>query len=78
MTIYGNSYAPCRRELINKRYLSDGFERTVQERKQIWNNAIGHIKSGGSPRSEDLLNIMIEDFSFDDSLKQLKKIIFQN
>jgi hypothetical protein len=43
--------------------------------KQIWNNAIGHIKSGGSPRPEDLLNTMIEDYSFDNSLKQLKKII---
>lgn len=42
--------------------------------KQIWNNAIGHIKSGGSPRPEDLLNKMIEDFSYDDSLKQLRKI----
>jgi hypothetical protein len=43
--------------------------------KQIWGNAIGHIKKGGSPRPKDLLNKMIEDYSFDDSLKQLKQVI---
>lgn len=43
--------------------------------KQIWQNALSHIKNGGSPKPKDLLKRMIEDFPFDDSLKQFKHII---
>lgn len=43
--------------------------------KQIWQNAISHIKYGGHPSAENLLNKMMEDYHFDESLKKLKQII---
>ncbi|MET3535774.1 GAP1-N1 domain-containing protein [Chryseobacterium limigenitum] len=43
--------------------------------RQIWQNAISHIKNGGNPKAKNLLKCMIEDFSHDESLKQLKQLI---
>ncbi len=43
--------------------------------KHIWQNAISHIKNGGNPKAKNLLKCMIEDFSHDESLKQLKQLI---
>lgn len=40
LNIYGTPFVPCRQELLNKRYLSDGFERTKKERIDHWKNHV--------------------------------------
>lgn len=43
--------------------------------KHIWQQAIKHIKNGGYPTQKRLLEKMIEDYPYEDLLKQLKHII---
>jgi hypothetical protein len=43
--------------------------------KQIWTSAIAHMKNGGHPKPKKLLKKMIEEFPYDESLKQLNELL---